>query len=127
MRASARPSSKKHFRPMRKMGRLSGEISGHELARLAQRQRAGQVFLDRHRIAVVVVCQINNTEPAGRNFLYNAISGNFQPIRQGSVVLRGHVEVFLAITRAIVWINHCFVKNKDRKTLRGLHFELFPA
>ena len=64
---------------------------GHQLARLAQRQRAGQIFLDRDRIAIVVIRQIYNTEPAGRNLLYNAISTNIQPIRQGCIVLRGHI------------------------------------
>ena len=63
---------------------------GNELARLAQSQGAGQVFLDGDSVAFIVIRQVNNTEPAGRNFLYNAISSNFQAVGQRGVVLCSH-------------------------------------
>ena len=94
---------------MRNTGRFGGEMTGDQFAGLAQRKRTGEVFLDGDRVAVRVICQVNNTEPAGRNLLYNAISGNFQSFRQGGVVLCSHNSL---LNTAIVWINHCFVKKR---------------
>ena len=63
---------------------------GDQLPRLTQRQRAWQVLLDGYCIALAVIGKINNTEPAGRNFLYNAVSGNFESCGQRSVILCSH-------------------------------------
>ena len=85
---------------------------GRQLPWLAQGQRAGQVFLDGHRIAILIVRQIYNTEPAGGNLLYNAVSTDIQAIRQGSIVLGGHIFPYVMNFTPIVWKNRFFVKKR---------------
>src|SRR5690606_1166155 len=64
----------------------------NQLARLAQGQRARQIRLDGNLIARFILRQIDNTEAAGSNLLYNAVSVNIQAIRQWRVFLNSHVS-----------------------------------
>ena len=61
------------------------------IARLAQRQRAGQVLLDGNRVAFLILRQVDDAEAAGRYLFYNAVPGYVQSFRQRGIVLRGHV------------------------------------
>src|SRR5690606_19711694 len=78
---------KKSREPGPEQSKIFGGNGRRDSARLTQRQRTRQIFLDSDGITVLVMRQIDNTEPARSNLLYNAISSDFQPIRQRGIVL----------------------------------------
>lgn len=47
----------------------------------AHGQRAGQVFFDGHCMTIRIFGQVDNTEAADGNLLYNAIAAECEPVR----------------------------------------------
>ena len=69
---------------------------GHDLAVVAQRQRVGQVFLDCHRRAILVVGQIDDGEASQRQLPLDAVEVQLETGGKGLVGLRRRHDCYTA-------------------------------